>query len=86
LSENLLIATSLKYGKLYNLVNSKECGFSYGNDPIKLASFLENLTKDEKKLKRFKKNANQIFINEFNGIKIYQSMIDYLNNLAKKKL
>ena len=84
LSENLLIATSLKYGKLYDLVNSRECGFSYGNDPIKLASFLENLAKDEKVLERFKHNANQVFVNEFDGIKIYQSMVNYLNNLAKK--
>ena len=84
LSENLLIATTLKYGKLYELVNSKECGFSYGNDPIKLASFLENLTKDEKELKRLKKNAEEVFASELDGMKVYQSMIDYLNKLAKK--
>ena len=84
MSENLLIVTTLKYGKLYELVNSKECGFSYGNDPIKLASFLENLTKDEKELKRLKKNAEEVFASELDGMKVYQSMIDYLNKLAKK--
>jgi glycosyltransferase involved in cell wall biosynthesis len=86
LSENLLIATTLKYGKLYDLINSKECGFSYENDPVKLASFLENLSKNEKELKQLKKNAKEVFASELDGMKVYHSMIDYLSKLAKKNL
>ena len=40
LSENILIATSLESGKLYELIKSKNCGISYGSNAIKLASFI----------------------------------------------
>ncbi len=86
LSENLLIATSLKYGKLYELIKTKKCGISYGNDPIKLASFLENLTKDRKKLNQLTKNSEEIFSSELDGRKIYLSMIDYLQKLTTESL
>jgi len=85
LSESLLIATTLKYGKLYNLINSNECGFSYGNDPVKLASYLENLAKNKNDLKRLAKNSESVFIKELNGVKVYNSMVNYLKMLSENK-
>ena len=82
LSENLLIATSLKRGKLCELINSKECGLSYGSDPVKLASFLENLAKDDKDLKQLVKNAEEAFSSELDGKKIYHSMVEFLEKLT----
>lgn len=86
LSENLLIATSLKHGKLYELLKSKKCGISYGNDPNKLASFLENLSKDSKKLNQLIKNSEEAFSSELDGRKTYFSMIEYLQKLTTESL
>ena len=82
LSESLLIATSLKYGKLFDFINSKKCGLSYQSDPTKLASFLKDLAKDPKGLNRLKKNAEKAFVSEFDGKKVYLSMIEFLKKLA----
>ncbi len=82
LSENLLIATSLVSGELCELIHSRECGFSYGSDPIKLASFLENLAINDKDLERLVKNAEKVFSNDLDGKKIYHSMIGYLEKIA----
>lgn len=84
LSENLLIATSLERGKLYEFINSEECGLSYGSDPAKLASFLENLAKDGEGLKQLIKNAEEAFSSELDGKKTYYSMINFLEKLTKQ--
>tara|TARA_B100001093_G_C26738867_1_gene975735 strand:+ start:83 stop:1345 length:1263 start_codon:yes stop_codon:yes gene_type:complete len=84
LSEDLLVVTSLKYGKLFDLLRSKECGLSYGSDPIKLASLLKNLAKNAKYLKQFKKNARKTFVSQFDGKKVYVSMANFLEEIAKK--
>ncbi len=86
LSEDLLVATSLKYGKLFELIKSKKCGLSYGGDPIKLGYFLKNLANDVENLKRFKKNANKAFVSQFDGKKVYLSMVKFLEELAKRKI
>ena len=83
LSENLLIATSLMQGDLCELIQSKECGFSYGSNPVKLASFLENLAKNEKDLERLVKNAEEVFLSDLDGKKIYHTMIGYLEEIAE---
>jgi len=83
LSENLLLASNLKYGKLYDFIKTNDCGISYGSDPIKLAEFLENLSKDEKELNRLKNNAEKVFINQLDGGNVYSSMVGYLEKLTK---
>ena len=69
-------------GDLCELVRSKECGFSYGSNPVKLASFLENLAKHDKDLERLVKNAEKVFSSDLDGKKIYHSMIRYLEEIA----
>ncbi len=82
LSENLLIATSLTHGKLFELINSKKCGLSYGDDPAKLASFLDHLSKNNKALEQLVKNAEESFYSGLDGKKVYHSMIEYLEKLT----
>lgn len=84
LSENLLLASNLKYGKLYDFIKTNDCGISYGSDPITLAEFLEKLSKDEKELNRLKNNAEKAFINQLDGVNVYNSMARYLEKLTKK--
>ena len=55
---------------------------SYGSDPIKLASFLKKLAKDEKELKKLIKNAEDAFSSELDGKKTYRSMIEFLEKLT----
>tara|TARA_B100000767_G_scaffold275762_1_gene315219 strand:+ start:9709 stop:10971 length:1263 start_codon:yes stop_codon:yes gene_type:complete len=83
LSENLLIATSLEYGKLYDFIYNNKCGFSYGNDPLKLVTFLENLAKDDQELNKYINNSEKAFSAELDGEKTYLSMIKFLENLTQ---
>lgn len=82
LSEKLLIATSLEHGKLFDLIKLEKCGLSYGENPNKLASFLETLRKDSNELKRLKMNAENLFNRDFDGNKVYNSMINFLESLT----
>ena len=82
LSENLLIATSLKQGRLYDLIDTEECGFSYGNDPSKLASLLRKLATSDQDLERFARNAERTFSSKLNGNEIYYSMVEFLEKIA----
>lgn len=86
LSENLLIVTSLKHGKLCDFINSKKCGLSYQSDPNKLASFLERLVINQKYLLKLKQNAEKAFVSEFDGKKVYSSMINFLEKLSTENV
>lgn len=84
LSENLLIATSLITGKLYDFVNLNRCGLSYGSDKHKLSSFLEKLSYDKDYLKELTKNAENGYINNLDGKSVYKSMAKFIENFSKK--
>ena len=86
LSEGLLVATSLRYGKLCDIIKSKDCGLSYGSDSVMLALFLENLSKNKSELTRLVKNAEKAFVSEFDGYKVYLSMVKFLEKLALEKI
>ena len=83
LSHNLLIATSLSHGKLYDFLDSHECGLSYGRDSLKLSQFLEDLALNDKKLHKMSKNAEKAFRNELDGKKVYHSLVNFLENNIK---
>ena len=84
LSHNLLIATSLTHGKLFNFINSQECGLSYGSDSLKLSQFLEELALNDKKLNKMSKNAEKAFKNELDGQKVYHSLMNFLEKNRKR--
>tara|TARA_B000000532_G_C18864623_1_gene405683 strand:+ start:475 stop:1743 length:1269 start_codon:yes stop_codon:yes gene_type:complete len=81
LSENLLIATSLKSGKLFNFINSKQCGISYGKDQHKLASFIDNLANNKSYLHQLTKKAEEAYAEGLDGKKVYDSMANFLEKL-----
>ena len=84
LSHNLLIATSLRHGKLFDFINSQDCGLSYGRDSLKLSRFLEEIALNDKKLNKMKKNAEKAFKNELDGRKVYHSLANFLEKNSKK--
>ena len=84
LSHNLSIATSLRHGKLFDFINSHECGLSYGSDSLKLSQFLEELALNDKKLNRMSKNAEKAFKNELDGQKVYHSLMNFLEKNSKR--
>ncbi len=84
LSENLLIATSLSTGKLYDFVNLNRCGLSYESDKHKLSSFLEKLSYDKDYLKELTKNAENGYINYLDGKSVYKSMAKFIENFSRK--
>ena len=82
LSESLVIATTLTKGKLHELIYKKNCGFSYGNNPEKLASSIKHLASDKQYLKKMIINSDESFHSELDGKKIYSNMIDFLEEIA----
>ncbi len=84
LSESLVIATTLTKGKLHEFIYSKNCGFSYGNNPEKLASSIRHLASDNQYLRKMIRNSDESFHSELDGKKIYSDMINFLEEIAVK--
>jgi len=83
LSGGLAIALSLDKGALYNLLERRGCGFSYGNDAERLAVELETLASNSSRLKTLQANALTTFKESFDGVTVYMSLIKFLEQMAQ---
>ncbi len=84
MSEGLIVATSLTKGALFELLKEKKCGFSYGEDSNILVRYLLKLTENREELVIMQEFANIAFEAQFNGDKIYEKFVSYLEYGAKK--
>jgi len=84
MSEGLIVATSLTKGALFELLQEKKCGFSYGEDSDILAQYLLKLTENREELVIMQELANIAFEAQFNGDKIYEQLVSYLEDSVKK--
>ncbi|MBV1877784.1 MAG: glycosyltransferase [Pseudomonadales bacterium] len=78
LSGGLGIALSLSAGALYNQITEFDCGFSYENNPTLLIKELAFLTKHPRRLDQLKRNAIEVFNSQFNGVKVYNEFVNFL--------
>lgn len=76
------MATNLTTGMLADLLRERDCGFSYGGDPTRLAAQLTELRNDPKHLRRMRENAAAVFEEHFRADKVYSEMIDTLQQIA----
>jgi glycosyltransferase involved in cell wall biosynthesis len=85
LSGGLIIALSLDHGVIYDLITKYDCGFSYHNDAVKLASKLSILCENHDFLDQSKKNSLSIFKKVLNGEEVYSKMVDFLESFVNQK-
>jgi len=86
LSGGLAIALSLSKGVLYDLLVQRGCGFSYENQPEKLADELEFMASNPSHLKTLQANALTTFHDLFDGDAVYTRLIGYLEEIASVEL
>jgi glycosyltransferase involved in cell wall biosynthesis len=84
MSEGLVIASSLVKGALFELLENKKCGFTYGVDPDLLVEYLTKLSNDKNELESMQKSARELFESQFDGKQIYESMVSYLEKGIKQ--
>jgi glycosyltransferase involved in cell wall biosynthesis len=84
LSGGLPIALSLRSGPLHDLLVSRGCGFSYGDDPRRLAATLIELRDDRDRLKRMSNAASALFEEDFRADRVYGAMIDAMCAVAQR--
>lgn len=85
-SRGLPIALSLNRGPLYDILKERNCGFSYSNDGEELAKELTSLLYDRTRLKEMKENAKTTYLEMFDGEKVYNDYINYLESVSANKL
>ena len=85
MSEGLVLAVSLKRGKLVDLVEGEKCGFSYAHDADLLVSELIDLNENRTLLSTSKAASKAVFDRLLNGEKVYQSMVSFLESGADKR-
>jgi glycosyltransferase involved in cell wall biosynthesis len=84
LSGGLPIALSFNHGVLFNLLEKNHCGFSYQNNGVMLADFIQLYCDNRSLLKELSDNSYHVFRTYLDGDVIYRSMIDYCEKLAVK--
>jgi glycosyltransferase involved in cell wall biosynthesis len=82
LSADLPVATNLTTGLLYDLLRERDCGFSYGGDPARLAATLTELRNDPERLRQLRKNATAVFEEQFRAERVYADMIAVLEEIV----
>ncbi len=82
LSANLPVATNLATGLLYDLLRDRDCGFSYGGDPARLAAELTKLRDDPQRLRQLRANATAVFEEQFRADRVYGDMIATLQEMV----
>lgn len=82
LSGGLPIALGLREGVLYDLLDARNCGFSYRGDAKELARMVGNLYDDPEKLRFLRANARRVFAEQFEAEKVYGAMMDHLVEIA----
>ena len=85
LSGGLMIALSLDHGVIYDLITKYNCGFSYHNNAVELASKLSTLSENHDFLQQSKKNSLSIFKKVLNGEEVYNKMVDFLERVVNQK-
>jgi glycosyltransferase involved in cell wall biosynthesis len=78
----LCIAHSLDKGELFNLLSTRDCGFSYGQDGRALAKQLKRLVEDPVRLAGLRARAKEAFSVLLEGESVYGEMVRYLEGVA----
>jgi glycosyltransferase involved in cell wall biosynthesis len=82
LSASLPIAVNLTRGRMVDLVERNDCGFSYHSDPAALAQTLVALKADPGRLATMRRNAGVVFEREFRADAVYGEMISRLQSIV----
>ncbi|MEC7881041.1 MAG: hypothetical protein VX590_03500 [Chloroflexota bacterium] len=86
LSGNLPIALSLDKGTLYELLRKNNAGIFYSGSGTVLAQKLQYLLKNRGILKNMQSSAHDTFQKYLDGNKLYDNLIDYLEDIVQSKL
>ncbi len=82
MSAGLPIVSSLK-GVLEKLLSENVCGVTYeNNNPDNLVLVLNHLFENREHLTTMSENAQKLFMERFNGEKVYNEMVSYLELIA----
>lgn len=84
LSAGLPVAVNLSEGSVYDLLEESGAGFSFDNDPTKLAEKLAEMSADPSPRRLMSERALALFRERFVADDVYSSMVDYLENLARR--
>ena len=83
LSAGLPIATNLQTGTLVDLIEERGIGFTYGDDPAKLAGWLRDLVANPAAQRSMSERALALYHERFVATEVYASLANYLENLAR---
>jgi glycosyltransferase involved in cell wall biosynthesis len=84
LSGGLPIALSFNHGALFELLEKNRCGFSYQNNGVMLADFIQLYCDNRNLLEGLSDNAYHVFRTHLDGDVIYRRMMEYCENLSVK--
>lgn len=85
LSAGLPVAVNLSEGVVYDLLKENGAGFSFENDPTKLADRLDEMRIDPSRRRTMSERALALFHDRFVADEVYSSMVDYFEDLAAKR-
>lgn len=85
LAGGLPIALSHRHGLLYDLIEQRNCGFSYRGDPEELARGIALLQQHTDRHREMQANASALFGDQFVGEKVYGGLMEHLQRIVSRQ-
>ncbi len=80
MSQGLILALSLEYGEMAQLINNKKIGFTYSNNYRNLVEHLELFFNNKTLVSQTKLRSLNEFNKNYRSDKVYNDLIDFLEN------